>query len=200
MRERPILFKGPLVQAVLAGRKTVTRRLLTPQPEQSDIIAAWRWYGRTFAGGWSLTGTPPDAMLKDCPFGQPGDRLWVRETWSPDHRDVYPCPDFVYAADGTVLDAARFEVPREQLASPFSGREGQVSTRALVNWVEARKAVSHCEGPRSAGGLGLRGWEDVGGLMRLETVGLLTVALERLERTPEVGAGPLFPGLACRSC
>lgn len=94
-----------------------------------------------------------------------------------------------------LLDATRFEVEREQLASPFAGREGQVPTRQLVNWVEAKKAVSHCEGPRSAGGLGLRGWEDVGGLTRLEAVGLLTMALERLERTPEVGAGPLFPGL-----
>ncbi|UAW08082.1 hypothetical protein Mx4_p83 [Myxococcus phage Mx4] len=94
-----------------------------------------------------------------------------------------------------LLDATRFEVPREQLATPFAGREGQVPTRALVNWTEARKAVSHVEGPRSAGGLGLRGWEDVGGLTRLEAVGLLTLAMERLERTPEVGAGPLFPGL-----
>ncbi|GEL75513.1 hypothetical protein [Myxococcus virescens] len=94
-----------------------------------------------------------------------------------------------------LLDATRFEVEREQFASPFAGRESRVSTRALVNWVEARKAVSHCEGPRSAGGLGLKGWEDVGGLTRLETVGLLTLAMERLERTPEVGAGPLFPGL-----
>ncbi|WAM23785.1 hypothetical protein [Myxococcus sp. NMCA1] len=94
-----------------------------------------------------------------------------------------------------LLDATRFEVPCEQLASPFAGREGQVPTRQFVNWVEAKKAVSHCEGPRSAGGLGLKGWEDVGGLTRLEAVGLLTMALERLERTPEVGAGPLFPGL-----
>ncbi|QDE83346.1 hypothetical protein [Myxococcus xanthus] len=70
-----------------------------------------------------------------------------------------------------------------------------MATRALVNWTEAKKAVSHCEGPRSAGGLGLKSWEDVGGLTRLETVGLLTLAMERLERTPEVGAGPLFPGL-----
>ncbi|GHG79830.1 hypothetical protein [Comamonas sp. JC664] len=82
MAERPILFSGPMVQAILAGRKTVTRRVLKPQPEQSDIIAAWRWYGRTFAGGWSLTGTPPAAMLKDCPYGQPGDQLWLRETWA----------------------------------------------------------------------------------------------------------------------
>ncbi|GHG79803.1 hypothetical protein [Comamonas sp. JC664] len=95
-----------------------------------------------------------------------------------------------------LIDAARFDTPREQLASPFVGRESEVPTRVMVNWVEARKAVSHCEGPRSAGGLGLRGWEDVGGLTRLETVGLLTVAMERLERTPEVGVGPLFPGLA----
>ncbi|WP_141590674.1 hypothetical protein [Myxococcus sp. AB056] len=47
----------------------------------------------------------------------------------------------------------------------------QLSDRARVewvNWVEAKKAVSHCEGPRSAGGLGLKAWEDVGGLTQLE--------------------------------
>jgi len=44
-------------------------------------------------------------------------------------------------------------------------------------------------------GLGLTGWEDVGGLTRLEVVGLLTLAIQRLAHTPEVGAGTLFPGL-----
>ncbi|WP_426751751.1 hypothetical protein [Myxococcus sp. Y35] len=94
-----------------------------------------------------------------------------------------------------LLDAVRFEVERERLAFPFAGRESRVPPRALVNWREASKAVAHCEGPRSSGGLGLSAWEDVGGLTRLETVGLLTLALERLERTPEVGPGTLFPGL-----
>ncbi|MFB1482240.1 hypothetical protein [Corallococcus sp. RDP092CA] len=87
MAERPILYSTPMIRARLDGRKTVTRRLLKPQPEQSDIIAAWRWFGRTFCGGWSLNGTPPDSMLKDCPY-QPGDKLWARETWALVRPDI----------------------------------------------------------------------------------------------------------------
>lgn len=119
MRERPILFSGPMVQALLAGRKTVTRRVVKPAPVWHDEVP-----GRQ-AGGWSVQGRQKDVGLHawadasafaaqlvshvGCPYGQPGDRLWVRETWSPDHRDVYPCPDFVYAADGTVTVADRRE-------------------------------------------------------------------------------------------
>ena len=65
MKERPILFKGPLVRATLEGRKTVTRRALK-MPH-----ALWE----TSATG-ELVPIPAN-----CPYGKPGDRLWVRETW-----------------------------------------------------------------------------------------------------------------------
>lgn len=58
MRERPMLFSAPMVRAILEGRKTQTRRVVKPQP--TGALAA---RGRTA-----------------CPCGQPGDRLWVRET------------------------------------------------------------------------------------------------------------------------
>lgn len=59
MRERPILFSGPMVRAILAGNKTQTRRVVKPQP----------------AGAWAAPGKT------SCPYGQPGDRLWVREAF-----------------------------------------------------------------------------------------------------------------------
>ena len=70
MRERPILFKGPLVRAILDGTKTQTRRLCKPD----------------HFGGSEM---PPDSAMaraiefggQKSPFGRPGDRLWVRETW-----------------------------------------------------------------------------------------------------------------------
>lgn len=72
MKERPILFSAPMVRALLEGRKTVTRRLVK-NPE---------YFG-------CLTGDCPherqqecdQAVAADCPYGQPGDRLWVREAW-----------------------------------------------------------------------------------------------------------------------
>ena len=66
MTERPILFSGPMVRAILAGQKTQTRRIVKPHecveemPENSEL------------------GVIAHAA---CPYGQPGDRLWVRETW-----------------------------------------------------------------------------------------------------------------------
>lgn len=66
MKERPILFKGPLVRAILSGQKTVTRRLLK-MPH----------------GLWETSATGELVPIPaNCPYGKPGDRLWVRETWA----------------------------------------------------------------------------------------------------------------------
>lgn len=63
MSERPILFSGPMVRAIIEGRKTQTRRLLSER------------HAYHFLDGVG------DLAL--CPYGEPGDRLWVRETWAP---------------------------------------------------------------------------------------------------------------------
>lgn len=78
MRERPIIFSAPMVRAILDGRKTVTRRVVKPQPSSALLadfaeIRAMRGSNRTDA-----------QMLSDClscPYGAPGDRLVVREAW-----------------------------------------------------------------------------------------------------------------------
>ena len=72
IKMRPIIFSGEMVRAILDGSKTQTRRLIKPQP--ANVDAAGRWY-RMPSGGLSLN-------CYDCPYGRPGDRLWVRETWS----------------------------------------------------------------------------------------------------------------------
>lgn len=133
MKERPILFSGPMVRAILADRKKVTRRVLKPQPEQSDIIVAWRWYGRTFAGGWSLNGTPPASMLKDCPYGQPGDRLWVKETWRPRASRRAVGWDVTYAADGQTLLADLAMVPATW-RRPKAAETGNVTPLHMPRW------------------------------------------------------------------
>lgn len=68
MKERPILFTGPMVRAIQAGRKTQTRRLLKlpldahPPCNHDSGVDLMKMY--------------------KCPYGVPGDRLWVRETFA----------------------------------------------------------------------------------------------------------------------
>lgn len=83
-RERPILFNGEMVRAILAGQKTQTRRSVKPAP--MTIVD-----GKTT--GWTGEGDALLSMLTEqkrvCPLGQPGDRLWVRETWRP--QTIHSC-------------------------------------------------------------------------------------------------------------
>lgn len=61
VRARGILFSVPMVRAILAGTKSQTRRIAKTAPGYDHM-------------------TPP---MEQCPYGKPGDRLWVRETWAP---------------------------------------------------------------------------------------------------------------------
>jgi hypothetical protein len=68
--ERGLPFSDPMVQALLDDRKTNTRRVMVPQPKPWDLNDAFlAWKGEAF-----FPGEPAG-----CPYGVPGDRLWVRE-------------------------------------------------------------------------------------------------------------------------
>lgn len=90
MKERPILFSAPMVRAILEGRKTQTRRVVKPQPVVIGSKAEWagpRPKAKRNSGAfahWARTGEKPslDYIAWSCKYGQPGDRLWVRETWA----------------------------------------------------------------------------------------------------------------------
>lgn len=76
-RERPILFSGAMVRAILNGRKTQTRRVVD---ERQRVGYPHEEIERAWAAGFTTTG---DLSFNwTCPYGQPGDRLWVRETWA----------------------------------------------------------------------------------------------------------------------
>lgn len=79
MKQRPILFNTEMVRAILAGRKTQTRRVLkfqdlkrNPDNWYKDHIWSWR---NERTGLWTN-----DGLLSNCPYGKKGDVLWVRET------------------------------------------------------------------------------------------------------------------------
>lgn len=88
MKEKPILFSAPMVRAILDGRKSQTRRLFKPENIAIEPHSKFGFYYETFArrgGELSSTGQgpfKPDAWLHYSPYGQPGDRLWVKETFT----------------------------------------------------------------------------------------------------------------------
>jgi len=80
VKETGILFSGPMVRAIREDRKTQTRRVIKPQPYFNDRSRlAWKCCG-SFAD--PVAGKTAEEMIAShCPYGGPGDRLWVRETW-----------------------------------------------------------------------------------------------------------------------
>lgn len=80
IRERPILFSAPMVQAIQAGRKTQTRRLVKLRDFGPSSTPGYDWCFRRKDGCWEEY-TTADLIAKHCPYGVIGDRLWVRETF-----------------------------------------------------------------------------------------------------------------------
>ncbi len=85
-KERPILFNSEMVRAILDDRKTMTRRVLKPQPiwgeEQGLQAVGWKW--KTKKVGLSAWPDIDDFLCElgqHCPYGKVGDLLWCKETW-----------------------------------------------------------------------------------------------------------------------
>lgn len=87
---KPILFNTQMVRAILEGRKSVTRRVVKPQPPATAHASKVR-----SDYGWSFWEGNPEKHYMKPPF-QAGDILWVRETWSP--VNVRP-RRYIYKAD-----------------------------------------------------------------------------------------------------
>ncbi len=93
--ERPILFSGPMVRALLAGTKTQTRRVVKPQPPglwmkpETAVITDHhgRWAFSRIAPNGMAVAWPRGSESIKCPYGIPGDTLWVREAFAPRYFD-----------------------------------------------------------------------------------------------------------------
>lgn len=92
MKERPIIFSGDSVRAIIDGRKTQTRRPIKDVPRDAHTFCrvsdGWViWCGGRSCGDqaeydrFTAESYPEGGGIR-CPYGQPGDRLWVRETWA----------------------------------------------------------------------------------------------------------------------
>lgn len=98
-KERPILFNTEMVQAVLSGRKTQTRRVIKTQSligKAGEINTG----GMTKAMWIKVNKELPESfgVKYFCPYGKPGDRLWVRETWWQ-LNNTEPRGEYIYKAD-----------------------------------------------------------------------------------------------------
>ena len=114
MKERPIIFNAGMVNAILAGRKTQTRRVVPKwqKPKETDgphdTFPDSRWISvaqRHPRYGFGVFGATEDECMNNynveygglCPYGQPGDRLWVRESfWGCDLPGYGDQPCVVY--------------------------------------------------------------------------------------------------------
>lgn len=135
---RPILFSSPMVRALLAGTKTQTRRIAKFVPHDGANLAfsglsAGHYDTGRIDSGWVLHSLGAGACWIErtkplnCPYGVPGDRLWVRETWARQAQiEGAPKRLAIYKADGelpepTLIDASGNAVltPKGNLASPW---------------------------------------------------------------------------------
>ncbi len=117
MKERPILFSGAMVRAILEGRKTVTRRAMRIQPVLKGHF--WEVYGAGWSDGMDYVPCVyGHSLAVACPYGQVGERLWVRESFADlqgtgiEHRPdpAGPLQRYAFAADsppGSASDEAR---------------------------------------------------------------------------------------------
>lgn len=98
-----MIFNGQMVRALLDGRKTQTRRSVKPQPELTER-SGFSWNGALYGAGSDERETNRNFAHAKCPYGRPGDRIWVRETFGD-------CGErLVYRADTD--DGAKCKVKR----------------------------------------------------------------------------------------
>lgn len=155
-----IILTGDMVLATLEDRKTVTRRTrgleeINKNPDKWEVYCypnengLWAWFS-------TKAGIPYEQIIIKCPYGKPGDRLWVRETWA--YPLDYNTPDLepdtskvFYKADSDILaQGNRWRSPR------FMSREAsRIDLLIKALWAERLQEITEeecfSEGFRPAG-------------------------------------------------
>jgi hypothetical protein len=182
MKDIPILFSAPMVRAILAGTKTQTRRAVKPVGNDEGFVL--QDYGRgpvPYRSGDGESSFYRDSKGYDiespiaCPYGKPGDRLWVRETWcrGSDERFLYRADprseDLARTLDAIVRHACRgwkpsIHMPRaasritlevtgvrierlQDISGTDAKAEGIVFSNSLMGWHVEDGTHFHCHNP-----------------------------------------------------
>ena len=136
MNERPILFSAPMVRAIHEGRKTVTRRLVRAGFDPEDLEGTLN-SAECFRLNRELPVSFGPAFF--CPFGQPGDRLWVRESWQVSAKyDAIPPRDIPWARGVSTYFAAG-----GSRAHDASGAYVNEDTICVPDWVGRMRPSIH---------------------------------------------------------
>jgi len=122
MKCRPILFNGDMVRAILDGRKNVTRR-----PVKGIPCAISGHFYPSIGMAQFKREDGRESLPMPCPYGQSGDRLWVRETWATAGNE-----------DGHPIDAARNLVD-ERDAELFFRADTAPGAYGLDTWADGRQ-------------------------------------------------------------
>lgn len=122
-KEHPILFKPEMVRAILEGRKTMTRRVVKPQPENVEYcctcIKVKHFYIPKNPKPLSKYEPTHKVLTIKCPYGQIGDHLWVREAWGIYQRsDCMPSGKpydgaYIYRATDTIPDIPDYAIVKK---------------------------------------------------------------------------------------
>lgn len=161
MTARPILFSGPMVRALLKDRKTQTRRVVKPQPsthhwqKSPGYIGDYRHEGDNL---WHFAHRIPqnptwdrDRQIK-CPYGKPGDLLWVRETWCHTGHGVWTIATARMASSGRPIyraEGERIEVkwwPAIHMPREFSRLSLRITDVRVQRLAEISAADAWAEG------------------------------------------------------
>jgi hypothetical protein len=141
--ERSIIFTGPEVTATLAGRKTMMRRAVEPQPgpdfklahlDGGGAVIFWTGPVAQDMAAFTKRAYPKAAGLR-CPFGAPGDRLWVKEAFS-----TYASPSgagYRMGIEYVVDDASQYVA--EYICDTKGWRDRQLDGEAWEQWLRIIK-------------------------------------------------------------
>jgi hypothetical protein len=139
IKERPIIFSGEMVKAILDGKKTMARRVI-----KSDIGAYDHGHiikqssDKSREGSACFFNKPVGCMvtsskLVKCPYGKIGDRLWVRETWAP----VNSCGEsaLAYKADNEIICLSENEEFLDEYGT-LNYTDPRLAKYAFADWAD----------------------------------------------------------------
>lgn len=178
MKERPILFSAPMIRAILDGSKTQTRRIVKhdPGPYWNPVVGLYNPIiienGGYEAPGPEIFGASDETHGRKFPYGQPGDKLWVRETWGVVSND--------WDENGNMIDWVPDRPATAIHEMPFG--QGYYSGHAIY----AADGVYEWAGDDDGGGEPRSAWHPSIHMPRAASRILLEIASVRVERLNDI--------------